>query len=388
MTTHIVCGGCSSSPPLILRLAHVRSCGQRGDPDVPKIKKNLALEALIAQSKLSMNEFARQVGISSARGSRLCSSVGTRAGRAAERGECGAVPARVVRGGARRLTAWTSSWPAAGTPRNWPGCRWTPVARWGSAWPAWDVAGQVEGAVATCPGVLPGVDVGLESLPGGLKETLVLRSAGASRSFEFPPRLAGLRASLVGGQVVLADSDGVRPAVIPAGSMSDSAGASSFGVTYRLVGQSLRVTVDGRWLADPAVVVHGESSGSGGSELLVGRIGGSPSASYLKFAGLAARWRTTRSVRPGIRRSPRRACPAACVTHECPAAPVRAAGHRVVLRRAGCPPARGPRGPRETGCRTAGRAVRGPGWPGRRRRTRRSGPPRSGSGTGSRAAHR
>ncbi|HEY9473742.1 MAG TPA: DNRLRE domain-containing protein, partial [Mycobacteriales bacterium] len=147
-------------------------------------------------------------------------------------------------------------------------------------------------------------------------ETLVLRSPQAPRSFMFPLSLTGLSASVVDGQVVLNDSDGHRRAVFPAGFMTDSATgdaghATSSGVTYSLVTQNgrpaLRVSLDGTWLSDPArvfpvlvdpsvksdapsssMVVHGSSSSSGSSELLVGLKDGSPAASYLKFSGLAS----------------------------------------------------------------------------------------------------
>jgi RHS repeat-associated protein len=176
------------------------------------------------------------------------------------------------------------------------------------------VAGRVKGSTVTYPDALPGVDLRLAPVGGGLKETLVLRSAKAPRSFEFPLRLTGLSAAVVDGQVVLTDSAGQRRAVIPAGFMTDSTAsaagpATSTGVAYRLVqvnGQpALRVTLDGKWLdapgrrypvlvdpsvtsagADSGLVVRGGSSTSGSSELLVGNVGGSPSASYVKFAGL------------------------------------------------------------------------------------------------------
>jgi RHS repeat-associated protein len=178
------------------------------------------------------------------------------------------------------------------------------------------VAGRAQGDVVTYPSVRPGVDLRLQSQPGGVKETLVLRSPAAPRSFDFPLSLTGLSASVVDGQVVLTDAGGRRRAVFPAGYMTDSASgdagpAVSPGVTYTLVSSGgrpvLRVSLDSAWLSDPArvfpvlvdpsvasgsasssMVVHGSSSTSGSSELLVGREGDSPSASYLKFAGLAS----------------------------------------------------------------------------------------------------
>ena len=178
------------------------------------------------------------------------------------------------------------------------------------------VAGRAKGNTVTYPGALPETDVRLESRAGGVKETLVLHSVDALHSYLFPLRLAGLSASVVDSQVVLTDSTGRRRAVFPAGSMSDSNSSSSgpatsSGVSYRLVtldrGQALLVTLDAEWLEDPArrypvlvdpsvastvsdgsMVVHGASSTSGGSELLVGDQGGSPAASYLRFDSVAS----------------------------------------------------------------------------------------------------
>ncbi len=189
------------------------------------------------------------------------------------------------------------------------------------------VAGQAHGSTITYPGVWPGTDLRLDTVGGGIKETLVLRSRSAATSYLFPLRLTGLSARVVGDQVVLTDSDGHARAVIPAGSMADSANtpagtaagtpssdttagpATSAGVRYRLVGSgrttALRVDLDAAWLADPArvypvlvdpsvatanadsgLVVHGGSSSPGTDSLLVGN-DGSAAASYLKFGGLA-----------------------------------------------------------------------------------------------------
>ncbi|MCT2278010.1 DNRLRE domain-containing protein [Micromonospora chalcea] len=183
------------------------------------------------------------------------------------------------------------------------------------------VPGRAEARAVTYPGVLAGVDLRLEPRAGGLKETLVLRSAAAPTSYLFPLRLRGLTAKLLDGHVVLTDRQGRERGIIPPGYMIDSgtgaAGpATSTGVTYQLVtegGQpALRVALDRAWLADPARVfpvevdptvgpavdpitsdssmyVHGGSSTSGGSELLVGRSGGQSAAAYLKFGSLVSR---------------------------------------------------------------------------------------------------
>jgi RHS repeat-associated protein len=176
--------------------------------------------------------------------------------------------------------------------------------------------GRIAGGNVTYTGVMPDVDVRLDVQGGGVKETLVLRSPDAPRSFVFPLSLTGLSAGVVDGQVVLTDAAGRRRATIPAGFMWDSTegNAISAGVTYRLVtangGPALQVNLDEEWLADPArhypvmvdptvssdgadssLVVHGNSSRSGSSELLVGRKDGEAAASYIKFAGLADRLR-------------------------------------------------------------------------------------------------
>jgi RHS repeat-associated protein len=178
--------------------------------------------------------------------------------------------------------------------------------------------GTADGATVTYPGARPSVDLRLEARAGGVKETLVLRSADAAHSFVFPLRLQGLTPTLVDGQVVLTDSAGTRRAVFPAGNMVDSAAqpAVSTAVTYQLIssqGQpALQVTLDDAWLRDPARVypvladptislpvdsgsadagmyVRGGGSASGSSDLLVGTVDGASSASYLKFGNLVSR---------------------------------------------------------------------------------------------------
>jgi RHS repeat-associated protein len=175
---------------------------------------------------------------------------------------------------------------------------------------------RITGDTATYPAVRPGVDLELTAQSGGVKETLVLRSADAPHSYLFPLYLNGLTAELVAGRVVLRDDAAVVRAVIPAGYMLDAGTpergpAPSTGVTYRLVSSAgrpaLEVTLDSAWLRDPArvypvrvdpsvdqagadsaMVVQGSSSRSGSSELVVGKQGGSPAASYFKFAGLTS----------------------------------------------------------------------------------------------------
>ena len=180
--------------------------------------------------------------------------------------------------------------------------------------------GGADNSTVTYPGVVPHVDLRLESRPAGVKETLVLDSPDAPTSYVFPLRLRGLTAKLANGQVVLNDAGGPR-AVIPPGDMVDSrpsaAGpARSAGVAYRLIDSggapALQVTLDSAWLHDPAraypvrvdptvqlplddaaaddsMYVQGSSSASGTDHLLVGTANGANSASYLKFTNLVSR---------------------------------------------------------------------------------------------------
>ncbi|TCC36938.1 LamG-like jellyroll fold domain-containing protein [Kribbella sindirgiensis] len=125
------------------------------------------------------------------------------------------------------------------------------------------VAGQMAGSKVLFPELMPGTDLELESQPRGIKETIVLKSAAAPRSFVFPLSLSdNLTASLVGREVVLSDEHGTERARIPAGVMEDSntveVRATSSAVSYELVTvdgrQALKVTADSAWLDDRARV--------------------------------------------------------------------------------------------------------------------------------------
>ncbi|MDX8048572.1 LamG-like jellyroll fold domain-containing protein [Lentzea sp. BCCO 10_0798] len=168
--------------------------------------------------------------------------------------------------------------------------------------------GIVDGTTITYPAALPGSDLKLESVPGGVKETVVLHGPDAARSWSFPLHLKGLTAQVVDNQVVLKDRRGAERATIPAGFMTDSAKdpATSFGVNYSIVDGSLEVEADGAWLRDPArrfpvlvdpsvleltatdsIVVHGNGRQSGAQDLLVGLNNGVKHASYLNFGDVA-----------------------------------------------------------------------------------------------------
>ncbi len=174
---------------------------------------------------------------------------------------------------------------------------------------------SAENTKVTYAGAWPHADVRLEPRGGGsVKEVIVLRTADAPRSFTFPLHLKGLSAKVEGDEVVLTDAAGKRRAVFPAGYMEDAKGARSTGVRYALDGDSLRVTLDQAWLADPArafpievdptvgppvtpatadsaMYVKGSTSVVGSSDLVVGRYQGADTASYLKFTGLVDKLR-------------------------------------------------------------------------------------------------
>lgn len=126
---------------------------------------------------------------------------------------------------------------------------------------AGDAAARVDGAAVSYEDVRAGVDLEVEATAGGIKENLVLESADAPTEWSFPLCLEGLTASLDDGAVRLKDASGGVRAVIPPGFMEDSAidprsgeGARSWGVTYRLDGDVLHVSLDRAWLSDPARV--------------------------------------------------------------------------------------------------------------------------------------
>jgi YD repeat-containing protein len=167
------------------------------------------------------------------------------------------------------------------------------------------VPADVSGDTARFAGVWKNVDIELQAQAGGVKDTLVLGSAAAPRSYVFPLRLTGLTAAMDGDRVVLRDTAGAVAATIPAGYLVDAKSQTSPGVTYKLItsagAPALQVSVDADWLTQPgrafpvrldppvlangaaseSLIVQGDSSHSGG-DLVVGRHGGN-SASYLRF---------------------------------------------------------------------------------------------------------
>lgn len=160
---------------------------------------------------------------------------------------------------------------------------------------------RVEGSGITYPGVGAHTDLRLDVASGGVKETLVLTSRDAATSWLFPLRFKGLQAKLVDGSVVLTDGSGAVKARIPAGDMTDAAGAVSTGVTYELVshngGQALKMTADAGWIrdgarqfpiaVDPTVsgIEAGTAISTNGSSALTGTTlkSGDGYSTYLKF---------------------------------------------------------------------------------------------------------
>ncbi|MEU5883244.1 LamG-like jellyroll fold domain-containing protein [Spirillospora sp. NPDC047279] len=164
----------------------------------------------------------------------------------------------------------------------------------------------------TYKGVWPQSDLKVEAVPGGVKETIVLKSAKAPRTFVFPLALKGLTAKVAGDHVVFVDQAGRTRASIPAGFMFDSAAtpATSTGVSYSLVSAggvpALRVSVDAAWLEDPArkfpvMVDPTVATDKAGNSVSVGDGGttdggqaltiGSRSAAYMTFSPLVERLR-------------------------------------------------------------------------------------------------
>ncbi|MDI1461343.1 ricin-type beta-trefoil lectin domain protein [Catellatospora sp. KI3] len=128
-----------------------------------------------------------------------------------------------------------------------------------------DVPGAADANEVVYRSVQPGVDLRVEILADGYKDTLVLESRSAPSEFVFPLRLQGLTAALAAdGSVVFTDAEGREQASIPAGFMYDSkldpSGdfTTSTAVAYELItvdgAPALKVTADRAWLDDPARV--------------------------------------------------------------------------------------------------------------------------------------
>lgn len=126
-----------------------------------------------------------------------------------------------------------------------------------------NVKGVYAGSTMRYRGILPGVTLQVDVLAGGLKETIVVESRDAQRTFLFPLTLHGMRAEVdhYGNVLFLNDADDIVLRTAH-GWMEDSnvdprvgEGKHSEGVTYRLVphrgGTALEVSLDQAWMDDP-----------------------------------------------------------------------------------------------------------------------------------------
>jgi hypothetical protein len=123
------------------------------------------------------------------------------------------------------------------------------------------------GSTVQYASILPGVDAKFDLRSNGVKETLVLHSADAPTSYDFPLSLSDLSAISNGdGGIDLVDPLGQRMGWVPPGEMTDAhvdpaSGdpASSSDVSYQLLpnpagGTMLHVALSSAWLHDPARV--------------------------------------------------------------------------------------------------------------------------------------
>ncbi|MFW5472713.1 LamG-like jellyroll fold domain-containing protein [Knoellia sp. CPCC 206450] len=174
-------------------------------------------------------------------------------------------------------------------------------------------------AEVTYPGVARSTDLSLRPIPGGVKETIVLRDRTAPRVFDFELDTRGVTPRLVRGTVELVDASGTVRGSMPPGFMTETASGTdpaetSSGVRYELrrhgARSLLRVTLDVAWLlaegrrfpvlVDPDVIqsegtsaisVREGSAVPGGNELYVGAQGGNSSAAYVSFKDVSTQLR-------------------------------------------------------------------------------------------------
>ncbi|MGW2696099.1 LamG-like jellyroll fold domain-containing protein [Streptomyces sp. NPDC001296] len=182
------------------------------------------------------------------------------------------------------------------------------------------VAPEVSGSTATYPGVLPDTDLTLRPTAVGLKESIVLSSARAANSWEFPLDLKGLTpVPQRDGSIELRDTSGKKAGEIPPAYAYDShvdrrsgERATTHAVHYTLTTSGdrpvLRVTLDAAWLHAPdrvfpvtvdpsvdneqAITTYAESGSPGDHSMeqtiKVGSYdsGTHSAVSYLQFPGL------------------------------------------------------------------------------------------------------
>ncbi|MFD0799743.1 DNRLRE domain-containing protein [Streptomonospora algeriensis] len=187
------------------------------------------------------------------------------------------------------------------------------------------VEAEVNDGIAHFSDIRTEADLKLQAEHGMLKETIVLNSPDAPRTWTFPLDPGGLTPEMgEDGSVVLTDADGTVQAVVPAGWMEDSSEnpesggpAVSGGVTYRLEEQDgqwlLKIELDDDWLSaservypvkvDPSVAdieTYGDAfvqddwpnqNFGGDDELKVGSYdaGGSRAMSFLRFDNVTSR---------------------------------------------------------------------------------------------------
>ncbi|MGQ0824953.1 MAG: DNRLRE domain-containing protein, partial [Actinomycetota bacterium] len=177
----------------------------------------------------------------------------------------------------------------------------------------------LDGPVARYEEAQPGVGVELSPRTRGVKEELILESRDAPDSFTFSMQLEGLSASLNEiGVIEYRDVAGAAVGRTPRAWMEDSSASPtstrSYGIAYELLdgadNATLRMTLDRAWLDDPArvypvrvdptffptgggaddtFVVEGyPNDNSYEDELLVGKIFGVRTRSYVHFDGINA----------------------------------------------------------------------------------------------------
>ncbi|MEV6301232.1 DNRLRE domain-containing protein [Actinoplanes sp. NPDC051861] len=119
--------------------------------------------------------------------------------------------------------------------------------------PGAGAAPRVDGSTVTYPGAADGADVVYEVTPTELKEKIVLKRAPAGPvSYTFPLDTRGLTAvAQPDGSIAFRSAGGATVLTMPAPFMYDGANATSTKVTQKVAGNSVTVTADAAWLADP-----------------------------------------------------------------------------------------------------------------------------------------
>ncbi|MEU4428529.1 DNRLRE domain-containing protein, partial [Actinoplanes sp. NPDC024001] len=116
------------------------------------------------------------------------------------------------------------------------------------------VTPQVSGSTVTYPGLAGGADVVYDVTSTELKEKIVLhRAPSGPVSFTFSLDTHGLTAvPQQDGSIAFQNAGGVTVLTMPAPYMYDSTNATSTAVTQKVTGDTVTVSADAAWLADPA----------------------------------------------------------------------------------------------------------------------------------------